>query len=394
MAAYHDVTVLCADGPALDKNSYRDAVSRYFVQHGEIPGLRVVYVEQPPKTLRYASINRKLMVLTKGVWGQPLFFMGLDEWHRAALKSASDLGLQNFDIVHQLTPISFLRPGYLWTTDKPFFWGPICGMYKVPREFAAWSGPKSQLLEMLRSANIDREVSTRRFKSAVLNAKFIWTITQDELQRVSALAKEKATPMIETAPPGRIVGRIRKYDGTRQLRLCWSGNHLALKALPLLLHALARLSERQKIVLDVLGEGPEMFHWQGIAKTLSLSGITWLGRLPYDAALQIMNRADVLIHTSFREGTPHVVLEALGWGVPVICHDVCGMATAVNDTCGIKVPFVNPERSIQGFCEAIESLLKHPEQVAQLSEGALQRAAELSWDAKVKQMAEAYTEWL
>ena len=168
----------------------------------------------------------------------------------------------------------------------------------------------------------------------------------------------------------------------------------AVEAQQVLLHALARLSERQKIVLDVLGEGPEMFHWQGIAKTLSLSGITWLGRLPYDAALQIMNRADVLIHTSFREGTPHVVLEALGWGVPVICHDVCGMATAVNDTCGIKVPFVNPERSIQGFCEAIESLLKHPEQVAQLSEGALQRAAELSWDAKVKQMAEAYTEWL
>jgi glycosyltransferase involved in cell wall biosynthesis len=66
------------------------------------------------------------------------------------------------------------------------------------------------------------------------------------------------------------------------------------------------------------------------------------------------------------------------------------MAVAVDDTCGIKVPFENPEQSIQGFHDAIKRLLLNPELVERLSEGALRRASELSWDAKVKEMAEAY----
>ena len=104
-----------------------------------------------------------------------------------------------------------------------------------------------------------------------------------------------------------------------------------------------------------------------------------------------MGECDVLIHTSFREAASMVILEALGWGMPVICHDVCGMAVAVNDTCGIKVPLVNPARSIAGFRDAMEDLLINPGRVEALSRGALERAAQLSWDAKVSEIAEAYT---
>ena len=85
-----------------------------------------------------------------------------------------------------------------------------------------------------------------------------------------------------------------------------------------------------------------------------------------------------------------VVLEALGWGMPVICHDACGMAVAVNEACGIKVPLETPARSITGFREAILNLLQKPWRVQQLSEGALRRAEALSWNAKVNEMAEAY----
>ena len=84
------------------------------------------------------------------------------------------------------------------------------------------------------------------------------------------------------------------------------------------------------------------------------------------------------------------VLEALGWGMPVICHDICGMSAAVNETCGIKIPLVNPQQSIRGFRDAIERLLDNPGLIERLSKGALLRAAELSWDAKVREIAEAY----
>jgi glycosyltransferase involved in cell wall biosynthesis len=264
-------------------------------------------------------------------------------------------------------------------------------MFQVPASFARMGGMKSFLFETVRSMNINRQVRSARLKQMVLQAKRIWTITNDERRIVEGIGAGKADPMVDTAPPSEIAGCVRRYDGDRLLRLCWSGRHEIRKALPLLLQALAGLPERGKVVVDVLGEGPETQGWKELAGRLNLPGITWHGRLPYQQALLTMGQADVFVHTSFREAASMVVLEAMGWGMPVLCHDACGMAVAVDETCGIKVAFDNPERSIQGFREALEQILNNPPLVEKLSAGALRRASELSWDAKVREMAEAYT---
>ncbi|MBN1460289.1 MAG: glycosyltransferase [Armatimonadetes bacterium] len=392
LAAYHDVTVLAAPGTAGGAESYRKAVSDYVGTEGAIAGLRVVFVEQPAVSVRYARVNKKLMKLTHGAGSQPLFFMGLDGWHEAAFQAAQALGFENFDVVHQLTPISFLRPGFLWRSGLPFFWGPIAGMSKVPSSFARSSLLHSYLFQTLRSANITREIRTSRFNRAVRHATRIWTVTEDERRTVDGIAPGIALPMIDTAPPAGIAGYVRRYDGARPLKLCWSGRHDARKALPLMLHAIARLPEQGKVVLNVLGEGTETKRWKTLAGELSLRNVQWLGRLPYDEALRAMGEADALVHSAIIEATSMVVLEAMAWGLPVLCHDAYGMAAAVDESCGIKVPFVSPERSIEGFRFAIEGLLRCPGLVEELSEGALARASRLSWDSKAKQIAEAYVE--
>ena len=390
LAKYHDVTVLCADGAPLWKDSYRDAVKRYFKHHGRINGLRVVFVEQPPQTLNYERLNQRLMKRIGGIGWQLLYYLGLDHWHRAALRKAQEIGIESFDVFHQLTPISFLRPGYLWTTGRPFFLGPVGGMFKVPAAFARSGGIKSHLFETLRSFNIDRRIRSENFRAIVTTAKRIWTVTEVERRIIEGISEGKAMPMVDTPPPKEIAGRVRKYDGREVLRLCWSGSHVHYKALPLLVHAIASLPDRDRVALDVLGKGPEEQKWKGIVRALGLTNITWHGRLPYAEALKTMDRSHVFIHTSYREAASMVVLEALGWGLPVICHDACGMAVAVNETCGIKVPFLSPRHSIEGFRNAIKSFLLNPAQVEQLSEGALRRASELSWDAKVREISEAY----
>jgi len=394
LALYHDVTVFCADGPALSAHSYREEVTTYFNRHGQIPGLSVVFIEQPPVTLRYARMNRWLMALTHGIGWQPLYYLGLDGWHRAVFQRARDLELQHFDIVHQLTPISFRESGYLWATGLPFFWGPIGGMYKAPRVFAQTGGMSSLLFEAIRSGNIEWQTrASGQFLSAVRRAKRIWTISKDETLIIRSLTSKEISPMIDAAPPSEVKGSVRRYDGTRPLRLCWSGRHEAIKALPLVFRALDALPGRERVKLDILGEGSETLRWRLLAQKLTLSrNITWHGRLPYHEALQMMGQSDILIHSSFREAASMAVLEALGWGMPVICHDACGMSVAVNETCGIKIPLVNPQQSIRGFRDAIERLLDNPGLIERLSKGALLRAAELSWDAKVREIAEAYSQ--
>ena len=391
MAAYHDVTVLCASGPPQHPSAYRQAVSHYYAEHGIIPGLKIVFVNQPPITLRCAAINRKLFDVSDGAGFRPFFYMGLDAWHREAFRTAIDLGIDKFDVVHQLTPVGFRNPGYLWKTNVPFVWGPIGGMHKVPADFARWLGIRSFIFETCRSIGTEWQArmspSVRR---AAQKATLVWAITENERHSVKRMAGDKAFPMIEAASSSEIPGRVRQYDSRRPLRVCWSGRHDAPKALPLFLYALAHLSEPRQVILDVLGGGSETQRWEGLSRHLSLQGITWHGQLAYRDALERMGQADLFVHTSTREATSTVVLEALSLGLPVMCHDACGMALAIDDTCGIKVPFVCPEQSILGFRNALNQILQEPGLIQKLSEGALRRASALSWDSKVKQLAESY----
>ena len=85
-----------------------------------------------------------------------------------------------------------------------------------------------------------------------------------------------------------------------------------------------------------------------------------------------------------------MVMESLALGLPVICHDACGMGVAVTEMCGIKVPMRGPRISEAGFAAAIRSLLASPQRVAAPSAGALARAQELTWDRKWREIAAAY----
>jgi glycosyltransferase involved in cell wall biosynthesis len=153
---------------------------------------------------------------------------------------------------------------------------------------------------------------------------------------------------------------------------------------------MARLPKDQQYHLDILGTGPLTMKCQTLSRRLGLEPIvTWHGQLAQRDALAVMSKAHALLHTSVSEGTPAVVLEALAAGMPVLCHDACGMKFAVTDQCGIKIPQQDPETSIKGFCDALQRLAD-PLVYNRLSVGALNRASELTWDSKVAKISEAY----
>lgn len=395
MAAFHDTTVLCASGSPNNPTAYREAYNRYIAKNGNIRGLSVVFVDQPPLTLWLARVNRKYFNISDGVGFRPLFYLGLDAWHRSSFQVARKLGINNFDIIHKLTLVSFSDPGYLWTTNAPFVWGPIGGMYKVPTNFSIWLGMRTFLFETFRSIIIEWQARTAcNIRKAARKASLVWAITDSERRMIKKISNSKIVLMSEAGAPTDIPGRLRIFDGRRPLRICWSGRHDSIKALPILLHALSAIKNEQQVTLDVLGGGAETIRWKEVARRCGLTRIVWHGHLPHDKALQQMELADVFVHTSVREATGTVVLEALASGLPIICHDVCGMALAIDDSCGIKVSFLGPKQSIGGFRDAIESFLQSPDMVEKLSLGALKRADVLSWDAKVKEIAECYRKFV
>ena len=381
LAAFHDVTVLTS--PNVEGTDYRGETLDY-LERNPIPGLKLVYVDPPP-------LARKLMV-PSGSAARMLYYFGYASWQRAALRAARELhAAKPFDLVHQLNMTGYREPGYLWQMDAPFVWGPIAGACNMPWSYLSLMPMKERIFYGLRNiANLMQRYTSLRCWKAARKAQHIWYVGADEKHLVEDVWRvPTGSPMLDsgTTPAPR---EHAEYDGIRPLRLVWSGLHIGRKAMPLLLHALAPLKGR-KIEVTILGDGPQTEACDTLATHLGVrSIIRFTGRLPLPAALAEMRRADALVFTSLMEAASHVVLEALSMGLPVLCHDACGMSIAVDSTCGIKVPLADVDTSIAGFTAAITRILEDPAELRRLTDGAARRATELTWDAKVREMCAVY----
>lgn len=426
MAKYHDVTVLCGD--VSGRLQTKIDLEKYFSENPAVENLHIEYVE-PSLLIRWIERIHRI----PGFWG--CYYLAYNLWQRKAYGRAKEmmkaLGPCPLDIVHQLNMIGYREPGYLWKLGVPFVWGPVGGASNEPLAFRSLFSFSGFVKVIMRT--ILNEIQKRtsfRSKMAARKASKIWAVTTDDLRLFKTVWGVSAEQMNEAGTVYQKGAVARKWDGRSSLRIVWSGLHTPRKALPILLHAMAEGMRGKKfnsqiiagdshatcnlsfdlpltscdvqplppvprpllsVHIDVLGSGTETNAWKKMAKQLGVdSVITWHGTVSRNTALELMNLAHVSVITSLKEATSIVLLEALSLGLPVICHDACGMGLAINDGCGIKVPLLDPETSIQGFSQAIRKFLQHPELVEALSRGALVRADELSWDKNAATIAAAY----
>jgi glycosyltransferase involved in cell wall biosynthesis len=386
LAKHHDVTVICGDlseeGP-----TGRD-LARREKEEGMPPGLKIHHIQAVGWTRKIHDLHA-----LPGLWF--LFYEAYRRWQMQALDLARELHVaKSFDVIHHVNVIGFREPGYLWRLGVPFFWGPVTGAPMVPSSFLRDFSPREKF--RWGSRNVLNSIQIRmagRSAAAARAAAKVWVVSGED-REVFANWGVAAEPMLETGSAGATARLPRRREPGEPLRLCWSGLFQGIKALPLLLRAMAA-SSRNEIMLDVLGDGVEAAGWKRLADQLGLAArVRWHGMLPRDEALRVMEGSHVLVHSSVKEGTPHVVLEALAMGMPVICHDACGMGTAVTEACGIKVPLRDPVTSVDGFRQALELFCDEPGLLGRLSLGALARAGELTWDSKITRYQECYREAL
>lgn len=377
LAEHHDVTVLCGDLGA--GRTTEKAILEHFRVNGAIHGLSICYVAP-------SAVTRALYWLC----GRPglglLYYSAYHSWQRDAYRIASALLKQTpYDIIHQLTFASFREPGYLWRLRPQFFWGPIGGASSPPLRMVLRGGAR---LVARHIANVLQKRLSRRSAMAARKAVITWVSTEEDARLLRNWGARVRQQFEVGTSNIRANARVRTPGSP--FRLVWSGLHIRRKALPLALCAMARLPQEFDIHLHIVGSGPETQKCQALARHLQIDRlVTWHGRLDQKDAVGIMEGVHALLHTSISEGTPAVILEALAAGLPVVCHDICGMHLAVTDECGIRVPLRNRQKSIEWFAEALLRL-RDVAYYNRLSEGALQRADELTWDNKVAQMSSEY----
>jgi glycosyltransferase involved in cell wall biosynthesis len=109
-------------------------------------------------------------------------------------------------------------------------------------------------------------------------------------------------------------------------------NH-AIKGSDLLVRAFARVHDVEPTArLDIVGDGPDRAADEAFVREHGLeAAVRFLGAMPAERVLEVIDTADVLVMSSRTEGMPRVILEAFARGVPVVAPRVGGISEAVRD---------------------------------------------------------------
>ena len=394
LAKYHNLTIIYASGSQFNPTSYSNGIKEYFSRNPNLYNITFIPVDQTKTTLLLANINRKLSKQKSSIGNPFLYYIGYSLWQRKAYKVAKMLCQSNsFDIIHHLTSISFREPGFLWKLPIPFIWGPTGGLSRIPFQFYKLVGYGTFSKELIRnSVNKIQFITNPRINQALKKSALIYTFSIEDQNMFYKKSGKKPKVLLDAAAYTSFKGDIKPLDNSQPISVVWCGELIKRKSLDIILYAISRdLHLKDNLILKIVGSGPLENYYKNLAESLHLNNcIKWFGQVNRQTVFDIMTNSDLLVHSSYREATSHVIPEALSHGLPVICHDINGMSIAIDGKCGIKIPLNSPESSIEGFKNALLKIINNPQELERLKIGAKQRSEELSWDAMVETIASDY----
>ena len=74
-------------------------------------------------------------------------------------------------------------------------------------------------------------------------------------------------------------------------------------------------------------------------------------------------------------------------GIPVICHDTCGMGVVINEMNGFKIPYIDSATSVEFIVDLLQKIVSSPDILNKRYETIWSTTNELTWDNKVHRIA-------
>jgi glycosyltransferase involved in cell wall biosynthesis len=130
------------------------------------------------------------------------------------------------------------------------------------------------------------------------------------------------------------------------------------------------------LTASIIGEGSKRSELEALRDELGAHDwITFLGKISDEELISAYRSAWLVTSTSAREGWGMTLTEAAACGTPALASDIAGHRDAVDD--GVSGILVQDQ---QTFVFAMTSILTDERRREQLSNGALTRARQLSWN--------------
>lgn len=342
-------------------------------------GVRFLYCDAPEF---FKSFKR-------GQKGLHLYYL---MWQITAFKYAKRIFAKTrFDYVMSLTFGNMWLPTFAHRLDAKFIWGPLGGGEGVPKVWINKMSFKQKLFEVIRNINKKIPFTNPWFYQICKKSDLIIVRTNDSLECIPQKYKDKCIVCIETGISEEDIKSYLDVHSVKEKKtidfIC-SGKMVPYKQFDIAIEAFAKICSDTNIgVLSIVGDGPEMGRLKSIVKKKGIDNkVIFHGQVPREDAMDLMNKADVVLLPSAREGGSWIMFEAMLMRKPVICFDTSGMHVIETKDTAVLLPISKYDDAVVSFAKAMYMFVNHTK-VHAMGEAAFCRVSnELKWSDHTNKM--------
>jgi glycosyltransferase involved in cell wall biosynthesis len=329
----------------------------------------------------YYDLPYYLRFWKKGSHGSSLYFYLWQMFMPIFIKKSKI----NFDIAHNLNFHADAFPSFLWVFRKPFIWGPINHHEKIDSRYIirqygvkAFVNDRITWIIKLFLWNLDPFLKITKYKALKIlggstSVKRRLHISDDKFVSFSSVGTEDVN-LIES-------------NKENNFNIISIGRFVPLKGFDVTINSFVKFLDNNptvdNVTLTIIGKGPSEEYLKSLAEKVKdktiIEFISWIDR---EKLIEYYQKSSVFLFPS-HEGAGMVVMEAMSYGLPVICFDNYGPGELIDENSGLKVIYSDYEASIEKFSRAIEKLYKDKVLYQKLSKGARERFEQnYIWDQK------------
>jgi len=354
----------------LTRANNKEVIENELKNNNKISNLKFYYYDLP-------NWIKRIKKLPFGIYIYYLF------WQLGIVNTAKKICNNNkINLIHHITFGVFRQVSFLWLTNKRFVFGPVGGAEMTPHK-------------LLRSLNfidyikeIARIIVNNVYKySPLLNYMFYKTDlilckTKDTYKFIPKCFDEKKQVQIE-------IGINEIYDSevfvkkNTLLKILYVGRFIGWKGVSLAVDAVNYANEsNDEVEFTLIGKGK----LKSFLKQKSKKNIKFIDWVSQEELFKLYSSYDCMLFPSFHDSSGNVILESFSFGLPVICLDLGGPASIVDNSCGYAIDThgkTSKEISIE-ISKVLIDLKMNNKKLHNLKKGALKKALLYSWTSVVE----------
>ncbi len=361
MSRYFDLWVLT-------RESNRQSIEPWIKAHPEFADIRFIYFDLP-KWARFWK---------RGLRGVRTYY---NIWQLCVNRIVKRTMKENdIKVFHHLTYGNVLWPVSKFGSRQRFIWGPVGGLETIPEDYSRHYDRRSRLIERLRRVSVAAACHSRALRNRAGRADLILCKTALTRDLLPASTKKKSVIFTDLATDCMEYATFGPDTAQKSYNLIAVGRLDAWRGFDIAIHAVAdAIKMYPAIHLTIVGKGIDRTRLMELADRLRVTDrISFTGAVDSATYRRLMQKADVVLNPSLKEGAVTVSFDAMSMGKPLVALDTTGYTRYFKPEYSIIIPRSDRNTTIHNFTDAIVRL-SDPGLRSVMGNKATEAAKGISW---------------